>query len=233
LNNSLHPKGAHGYGFLVGDKTLRILLVGNLFAHNADRNPRVKGPSTAIILNNVMYNNSTDLVVGSRDGAALASIVGNVFIDGHNSKTNKKKISVFPPDAHTGTLVFQYDNLSTSKQERLFWGYETPFNPYIDAPPVEWSGFKTFPAKDVEAWVLRIVGARPKDRDNVDHRLIKETLERRGKIIDSQSEVGGWDDLQSTYRPLILPRNPHDDDDDDGYTNIEERLHDMAVAIER
>ena len=48
------------------------------------------------------------------------------------------------------------------------------------------------PSSTVEAAVLAGAGARPKDRDAVDLRIVAELRARTGKVVGSQSEVGGW-----------------------------------------
>jgi hypothetical protein len=47
-------------------------------------------------------------------------------------------------------------------------------------------------AADVQDFVIKYVGARPWDRDHTDSRILADTIEARGKIIDSESEVGGY-----------------------------------------
>jgi hypothetical protein len=83
----------------------------------------------------------------------------------------------------------------------------------------------------VENWVLANAGARPADRDSVDKRLANEVKSRSGAIIDSTSEVGGWPSLAKNTRTFNVS-NPSGDDDGDGYTNIEEILHQMAAQVE-
>ena len=87
-------------------------------------------------------------------------------------------------------------------------------------------------------------------RDAVDRRLIAGVRERTGKLINSQDEVGGWPRLRSQPAPRdtdrdgmpntwetarrLNPSNPDDrngDDDGDGFTNLEEYLHERAQLI--
>jgi hypothetical protein len=78
----------------------------------------------------------------------------------------------------------------------------------------------------------------------VDARIVNEVRQRRGSIIDSQEQVGGWPTLKSAPAPAdsdhdgmpdawetrhrLNPRDPSDgpaDADKDGYTNLEEHLN--------
>src|SRR5678816_1521325 len=86
-------------------------------------------------------------------------------------------------------------------------------------------------------------GATRPSRDPVDTRLVNDVANRTGRIIDDQSEVGGWPMLKSAPPPIdadhdgmpdawetakgLNPKNPADgvaDRDGDGYTNVEEYL---------
>ena len=70
-------------------------------------------------------------------------------------------------------------------------------------------------------YVTEHVGARPKERDEVDMRIIQDFLDRKGEIIDSQDEVGGYPKYQSTFRKLDIPED-----------NIEAWLLSLAAALE-
>ncbi len=55
------------------------------------------------------------------------------------------------------------------------------------------------------AHVIQNAGARPKDRDEVDKRIIREFQERGGRVIDSQNDVGGYPQGLPTSRTLTVP----------------------------
>ena len=84
-------------------------------------------------------------------------------------------------------------------------------------------------------------------RDAVDARIVDDIRNRKGKIIDSQEQVGGWPTLKSGAAPADTdrdgmadawesantfdPKNPADgntDFDGDGFTNLEEYLNSLA-----
>ncbi len=75
-------------------------------------------------------------------------------------------------------------------------------------------------------------GDRPADWDAVDDCSVKNVREGTGRIINSQSEVGGWPELEENYGLLQIPANPNGDDDNDGYTNLEEWPHTYAKLVE-
>ena len=86
-------------------------------------------------------------------------------------------------------------------------------------------------------------------RDAVDERLIKCIINKTGKVIDSQNDVGGWDLYPSVGRPAgfdsdqdgmpdawerksgLDPDDPADgnhDRNNDGFTNLEEYMNSLT-----
>lgn len=61
----------------------------------------------------------------------------------------------------------------------------------VETPPVWPPRLRARPASETEAWVLANAGARPWDRDAVDRRLVAEARAGGGRIIDTESQVGG------------------------------------------
>ena len=231
LSNSLHPKGEHSKGMLIGDKATNVTFIDNLLAHNKERNPLLKGGSSAIIMNNVIYNGGMSYLMYLNDdygsGPILTSAVGNVFINGPDTPSGAKTIYV-TNKCQSGTKVYAADNITS---DTLF-AYGTSFNPRVTTPPIWLSSLTVRPSSTVESWVEANAGARPADRDAVDNRVVYEVQTRTGHIIDSENRVGGWPSLAQNHRTFNIPSNPNGDDNGDGYTNIEEVLQQMAAAVE-
>lgn len=83
------------------------------------------------------------------------------------------------------------------------------------------AGLVALPAKDTVAYVIAHCGARPKDRDEVDKRIIREFQERKGRFIDSQEDVGGCPKVAPARRKLDIPKE-----------NVEAWLARMARDLE-
>ncbi|MCK5399965.1 hypothetical protein KAJ26_08050, partial [bacterium] len=176
------------------------------------------------------------------------SSVGNVFEGGHNSGSYASDhISSFRSgwsNGGSGFSLYFYDNkcddgkgtyTQTSANDWSTidnrYGYNTSRFKVISAPL--WStGLTALSSSAVKTSVLANAGARPTDRDQVDSRVVNDALNGTGRIIVSQSAVGGWPTLAKNTRVLSLPANPHRDDDGDGYTNLEEWLHTLAAIVE-
>jgi len=228
LQDSLHPEGPHSKGLLIGTGAKNISVIGNLLAHNYERYPRINGNTSAVVFNNLMYdagNGYEYISIGSADGPSLASVVGNVFIDGPSSPAGMKAVKV-QSVSPVGTRVYQADNRYSGTI------YSGTSSVTASSSPLDLSLFTIRPSNTVETNVLAGAGARPLDRDVVDERIIYEVQTRTGRIIDAVSDVGGWPSEPSSFREFVVPANPGGDDDGDGYTNLEEVLNQMAAALE-
>jgi hypothetical protein len=102
---------------------------------------------------------------------------------------------------------------------------------------------KAMPTSDdiVLNHVLNNAGSRPAQRNDVDRRIIGDVRKGTGRIINCVADdgsskcaknAGGWPLLAKNTRPLQVPSDPNGDDDGDGYTAMEEWLHDMAADVE-
>ena len=56
LANATHAKGEHSKGTLIHDNVNDVLIVGNLYAHNYERNPLFKGGARGQVINNLIYD---------------------------------------------------------------------------------------------------------------------------------------------------------------------------------
>lgn len=104
-------------------------------------------------------------------------------------------------------------------------------DPYVNSGGTAW---KPWPSTEVEARLLTSVGQRPAQRDALDAELIEKIRSRQGSFRQDLAGDDPWAsvDLQHTH-VVTLPDNPSADDDGDGYTNLEERLHQLAAEVER
>jgi hypothetical protein len=78
----------------------------------------------------------------------------------------------------------------------------------VDRPMLAPRNFTPLPSAETEAFVLKNAGARPKDRDAIDRRLVRDYRDRKGRVIDSQDDVGGYPTAAATHRALDVPRDP-------------------------
>ena len=213
LSNSSHEKGPHSKGTLIHDFCKDIAIVGNLFAHNAMRNPYFKAHSTGAIINNLIYNPGRVAIqlyysksewINARyePENCRVSIVGNVLYAGKNTRENMALVAAMGDAYMKDNLAF--DTVGTALP--LTYGNIN----ILSEKPVWPTNFKPLPAKEVVGYITEHVGARPKERDAVDKRIIQDFLDKKGKILDSQDEVGGYPKHKATYRKLDVPEEEID-----------------------
>jgi pectate lyase len=228
LNDSLHPKGPHGKGMILGSQDNTITIHHCLLAHNADRNPLIgdtgnnMGPSIFDFRNNVIYNHGAWVCTNVR-GTSYVNYIGNVIKVGPNGLKDRPRGVRFDADAEQ--LFFVKDNIWPGQTEGevddwkiLGEGRPSPerlrsARP-ISAPPVT-----TEAAADVYESVLQYAGAVLPVRDVIDERIVQEVRTGTGLIINTPEEVSGWPKYQSDAPP--------EDSDHDGMPDDWERQYSL------
>lgn len=87
----------------------------------------------------------------------------------------------------------------------------------------------------IEKRVVTRAGKHPALRDPIDAALIGKIERRTGSWVLHMDDLGPdpWSPADERHtRPLELPPEPNGDADNDGYTNLEEWLHDWAAYVE-
>jgi hypothetical protein len=214
LANASHPKGEHSKGSLIHDNATGILIYRNLYAHNYERNPLLKGGVHAAVVNNVIFDpgaqaihyNLMDLEwTGKPHQPGELSAVGNILRAGFSTLPDIAFVSL----GGVGDLhYYGRANLAvgrTGKPLPMFGRYTTSAAKIVQLkqPPVWPAGLEVLPTNQVETYVLRNAGARPWDRDADDLRLTFDVAEGRGRIIDDEKQVGGFRPQKEVHAPFV------------------------------
>lgn len=230
LNASGHAKGDHGYGSLVrGGHGARMTFHHNLWAAHRARMPRPgnynppevdpEGPRFEF-RSNVFYDWSGGHAGYNADTESRSAyaFIGNAYIPGPDSvgrwafeESNPLARAWFEGNAMDGAVPA--DPWSLVKDS------DRP--DYRLAARPEWADPATETAVEAEARVMAKVGAG-RIRDAVDARIIEGVRTRTGRIIDSQSQVGGW--------PVVEAGSPWIDGDGDGMPDDWEAAHGLNSA---
>ncbi|MBI3850703.1 MAG: pectate lyase [Verrucomicrobia bacterium] len=268
LNQSLHNKGEHAMCASYRDLSGNISLHHNLFATCRDRHPTLgsaQAPPRYIVdfRNNVIYNWSAGGTANFADH--FINCVNNLFRPGPMTDPARLPIAMKGglPDLAKGHMsgnVFeQREDLTRDNYAALdFKRWLKPPSKYLyrgtladwktdSAPDLGANLPQTQSATESAELVLSRAGASL-HRDAVDRRVIEDVRNRRGKLIDSQDQVGGWPVLRSAPAPADKDRdgmpdawekahglNPNDpadrnaDRDGDAYTNLEEYLNNLCT----
>ena len=214
LSDSSHVKGEHSKGTLIHDNATQVLIVGNLYAHDHERNQLFKGGVHAVSANNLIYNPGNRCMHyalnASEWGAhpwqvGQLSIVGNVTRGGPSTRADLPFLIV---EGQGDLDLYALDNPARHADGREMQevGVISDREPKIRrlrASPHWPAGFRARPSDQVEPWVFAEAGARPWARDAVDRRILGEVRTGTGRIIDDEGEVGGYPAMGETRRPFV------------------------------
>jgi len=263
ITEALNPKN-HGFGSLIrGCHGARYSYHHNLYAHNRGRNPRpgnYDNPNThdadpnGLLLdfrNNVMYNWDGSYAGYNADALSVTRLnyVCNYLVPGPNSSVTGKAYREGSP-YNRGYFASNYYNHVLPEDPWsvvLFDWTAEQIAAYKQSEPFETGPIHTQGASDAYRSVLDQGGASLPVRDAVDRRIVGEVTSGKGRVINSQADVGGWPELQTAAMPRDsdgdgMPDaweqehglNPDDaadgpaDRDADGYTNVEDYLNGLV-----
>ncbi|RMG53064.1 MAG: pectate lyase [Acidobacteria bacterium] len=233
LMDSLHPKGIHSMGLLVGNGTAeRVSIHHNLIVHNNERNPRIADGSMAELVNNVIYNwGKAATVLETKDGGPAVNIVGNIYLPGPDGELDfvrrdgiqRKEIDILPPGGR-GTIAQLYlkDNIGPHRptnegDEGMMVSGRSSDYLLSSSPVVPPSGITVDDVSRLVDVLLPSVGAIVPTRDPVDVRIVEDVRNGTGGLIDSPVDVGGY--------PTMNPGTAPSDSDHDGMPDAWERAH--------
>jgi hypothetical protein len=213
LAYATHSKVEHSKGSLIHDNVTDILIVGNLYAHNMERNPLFKGGARGVVANNLIYDPGQKAahynLIAEEWGdhpvqVGRMAFIGNVMRAGPSTPN---ELALFALGGSGDVELYADDNIVVDRLGRplpLTSRYTTSPATIrnVKKAPVVPYGWKPMRALDVQDAVIKNVGARPWDRDHHDARILADTIEARGKIIDSEQEVGGYPEQVPTHAPF-------------------------------
>lgn len=190
LRNSIHPKGARSIGLVIGPEVKNVLVQENLFISNTYKNVGIWGGSSAVIVNNVIYNPVWGGVQFYPTPARLplsVAVIGNVVIAGPDTQPALKMFDA--EGLNPGSQIYLHENRAEgtatfdSQERPAGWVEEAP-KPFVDASPIVLPEMTAIPTGEVVERVTAQAGARPWNRDANDALLIQEFQSREGSIKD-------------------------------------------------
>ena len=217
LTYSTHYKIEHSKGSLIHDNASDILIANNLYAHNFERNPLLKGGTQAAIINNLIYDPGQRAIhynlMAEEWGShkwqpGKLTVVGTVLRKGLSSEPWLAFVEI---GGYGDLLYYGRNNIAVDQIGRpipVFGRYtNSPARIVVmKTPPIWPPNVKPMPASAVQQYVLHNAGARIWDRDYDDVRLIADVAEGRGTIIASQDEIHGY----PVQKPTARRFNPAD-----------------------
>jgi len=245
LNCSIHPKGCHSKGALLGgyasdenkDKpgAGNISFHHNLMAHNGERNPLVSTSGVTDVVNNIVYNpfgSFSHVDLQHQLTVIPVNYVGNYFKPGVN--TNPRKFSVdIASQKLLGAQIYVLGNIGPQRLDAAQAEIDIvdpDARPYIVS--IRNPAVLVITTSALEAYddVLKMAGASMGlscdgvfflRRDAIDARIVADVINGTGGIIDDPSEVGGWLTIASS--------STCDDADQDGIPDLWEQKYGFDV----
>lgn len=214
LAHATHGKGEHSKGSLIHDHVNDVLIVGNLYAHNYERNPMFKGGARGQVLNNLIYNPGQkathyNLIAEEWIGHAPYQ-TGQMILRGNVMRAgpDTRELAFFMIGGSGDMELYAEDNLvvDTIGEPLPQTGRYTTAPVELvelDAPPPLPFGVELLPSALVQDVVIAEAGARPWDRDEIDRRIVADVIEARGAIIDSEQDVGGYPEHPETRQAFV------------------------------
>jgi hypothetical protein len=227
----------------------------NLFASGKFRNPQFQPDiksGISDVVNNVLYSPAWDYVMSFSDRwiQVKANVVGNYKIAGKNDKSDRL-VHLFK-EGDNGFSIFLAGNIdetyrATENMDEAE-AMEEGFRKYVSEKPFKVPSVTTLPAGEAYEAVLGGAGATRPVRDPIDKRIVNQVRNRNGELLKADpTKVGGWPVLRSVPPPADLdadgmadgwemsvgldPSDKSDGNEDldgDGWTNLEEYLHELA-----
>lgn len=180
LRNAGHEKGSHSMGLLVGEvSSTRVSLLYNLFASNANRNPRLQA-GLVDMRYNVVYNASgTPVTAGDDFNNLYVNVVGNVFLRGADSSGWTEPIAELDRTDYE-LKIYAAGNMLDGKPLAGSQAIRPTGRPYAASAP--FAAPEAAPLGDVLELVLAAAGAWP--RSTTDARIVAGVRDRSGRIVD-------------------------------------------------
>ncbi|HJW40718.1 MAG TPA: hypothetical protein VJ476_05730 [Rhizomicrobium sp.] len=217
LAYATHYKIEHSKGSLLHDNATDLLIVGNLYAHNYERNPLMKGGVRLVMVNNLIFDPGQRIVhynlMAEEWGdhpwqVGQLTAIGNVARAGQSTVP---RIAFLEIGGYGDLQYYGKDNVAVDQIGNplpMLGRYTTaPAKIMIlKVPPLTAPFVVPMASSSVQQYVLHNAGARPWDRDYDDVRLIADVAEGRGTIVNSQDDIHGYPVQEPTHRAF----NPDD-----------------------
>ncbi|MGR4891774.1 polysaccharide lyase family 1 protein [Sphingopyxis sp. LARHCG72] len=214
LADASHPKGEHSKGSLIHDNATGIVFYRNVWAHNVERNPLIKGGGQALMINNLIYNPQHRAVhynlmnlewVGHDYVTGQITAIGNVMRGGNDTDKDLPFLMLGGDGdlEYYGKDNLHVDRHGTPLPEFGRYGETQAKLIRAKAPLAPLGGYNILPVRDVETSVLSTAGARPWARDGEEIRVLFFVAEGRGDVIDDEKEVSGYPKVKEVHAPFV------------------------------
>jgi hypothetical protein len=237
-----HPiYGKSSKGILMGGTVDSVSVIRNAFVHCGQRSPYIGDTTytTVEIINNLCYNAEYYGIMLTKGNAPKINIIGNQWKPGNNSVNPQNRGAIrIRENMDTTSKFFIKDNLCPGRVDGAEWDVTVKIDidnvdsvTFYQAGPFNYTPLDDiYPARELLNKLDSNAGAFYWDRDPVDSIA----------IYDMQHSTGNWIEAdEKMYPPIpelsvthILPEKLHVDEDGNGFTNLEEWIHNIPKSTE-
>ncbi len=198
LGESVHLKGEHSKGSLIHDNANRILLLGNVYASNRERNALFKGGAWGAMVNNLIYNPGGKAVhynliahewVGQPYQVGKITLAGNVYRAGPGTA---ERLPLFMLGGVGDVELFEQDNLAVDRHGQplpLTGRYTSSAAQIVPVrQPYLPTGLSWLAPRELEKLLPLVVGSRPWARDPLDFKQLSDIAEDRGQFVNDETD---------------------------------------------
>jgi len=177
LNNSIHDKGAHSMGMLIGDNAKNISVLYNVFAHNVERHIRIGEGATVESIGNIFYDFKDACVLSPNTNS---TIINNVYLKGKQTPASK----LIDCTSNENVKVYVSGNVNDYGAKEV---HNDVLEVLINEPEI-YSG-APIPSTENAAtnWIKTVRPERPYATY-----ILKEIIHKKGKVIDKPEEVSHY-----------------------------------------
>jgi hypothetical protein len=210
LRNSTHKKGEHSKGTLIHDNASQVLIFGNLYNANHERNPLIKGGAHVAVVNNLIHDFGAKAIhynLIAHEWAAhppqlgVVTLIGNVVRGGDDSLPG---VPLFSLGGAGDVSLYLRDNVAVDSNGNPLpqtGSYTASGARIIKAQaPYLPASLNPVAAARLENAIYMSAGMRPWARDPVDFKIISDVAEGRGRIVDSEAQSSGYPVYPATRR---------------------------------
>ena len=227
VNNLIYRPGVWSNGVVyIGDLTLpphAVSVVGNVVIRHplplTLEQTNAKGERVPVHYKLSDYRNTGIFVHKATVPEAGLFLADNRFFDPHTGLWHPRDGNPWNPDIFHDNEAHPVAHLAA--------------DPYAGSGGTAW---QPLPSERLENWVLGVAGKTPAARDALDAGLAEKIRTRTGSFrtdLALPGENDPWQAVDATAtRQLALPADPGADADGDGYTNLEEWLHQLDQGVD-
>ncbi len=255
LNNSIHiDEGAtqaapHPMCVLVGQDSSYISVFKNIFSDCGYRSPLARAENMEII-NNLIYDYGPEATTLDGDAASKSNVINNIYIAGTNS-VNRQPLAIptsygTPVNYISGNISIPFRRSLSEPETNLMRG--SGATGLATQSTFSESGIRKLSALSLESYFQAHAGARYLGRlDSVDQRILSEVVGRTGRLVNSPTEVGGYnysqlqsmndadldgipDGVESQYFGSPAVFDSQSDKNNNGYPDIEDYLNSLLPS---